>query len=165
MLMKTVIAALATALALCGVAQAQAPLQDGVQTTAPAPIVPQPIGPQGGPATDIPVLQGAEPAPDCGNLYGLNGKAFCVAALMANVGTVAEAYIADLETKGWLAAGGDDNRVVFVRRRDGGGCDGMQMQAFYDTTRPASPTSLGYLGFATIPGNVCAAPPGSAPAQ
>lgn len=159
--MKTVIAAVAMALALTGTAFAQ----DGVQTTAPAPIVPQPIGPQGGPATDIPLLPGAELAPDCGNLYGLNGKAFCVAALMANVGTVAEAYIADLETKGWLAAGGDDNRVVFVRRRDGGGCDGMQMQAFYDTTRPASPTSLGYLGFATIPGNVCAAPPGSAPAQ
>ena len=155
--MKTVIAAVAMALALTGRAFAQ----DGVQTTAPAPIVPQPIGPQGGPATDIPLLPGAELAPDCGNLYGLNGKAFCVAALMANVGTVAEASIADLETQGWLAAGGDDNRVVFVRRRDGGGCDGMQMQAFYDTTRPATPTSLGYLGFATIPGNVCAAPPGS----
>ena len=157
--MKTMIAAIATALALTGSAFAQ----DGVQTTAPALIVPQPIGPQGGPATDIAVIAGTEPAPDCGNLYGLNGKAFCVAALMANVGTIAETYIADLESKGWLVAGGDDNRVVFVRRRDGGGCDGMQMQAFYDTSRPAAPTSLGYLGFATIPGNVCAAPPGSAP--
>jgi hypothetical protein len=141
------------------------------QTTAPAPAAPAaaapslPLAPQGHPATDIPVLQGAELAPDCGNLYGLNGKAFCVAALMANVGTVADAYIADLQTRGWLVAAGDENRVVFIKRRDGGGCDGMQMQAFYDTSRPAAPTSMGYLGFATIPGNVCAAQPAAAPAQ
>lgn len=123
----------------------------------------QPTGPQGGPATDIPMLAGVTAAPDCGNLYGLNGKAFCVSALLTNVGSIAEAYIADLETKGWLAAGGDDNRVVFVRRRDGGGCDGLQMQAFYDMARPTEPASLGYLGFATIPGNICAAASGAAP--
>lgn len=152
--MKTLISIAAATLLMAGSALAQ-----DVQSTAPAPITPQPTGPQGVPATDIPLLTGTEPAPDCGNLYGLNGKAFCVAALMANVGTVAEAYIADLESKGWLAAGGDDNRVVFVKRREGGGCDGMQMQAFYDTSRPAAPTSLGYLGFATIPGNVCGAAP------
>lgn len=158
--MKTLISmAAATLLLSAGVTSAQ----DAAQAPAPAasPAAPQPAGPQGAPATGIPLLQGAEPAPDCGNLFGLNGKAFCVAALMANVGTVAEAYISDLETKGWLAAGGDDNRVVFVKRREGGGCDGMQMQAFYDTSRPASPTSLGYLGFATIPGNVCAAAAGA----
>lgn len=147
--MKTLISITAAALLMAGSASAQ----DAAQTA------PQPTGPQGVPATDIPLLTGTEPAPDCGNLYGLNGKAFCVAALMANVGTVAEAYIADLESKGWLAAGGDDNRVVFVKRREGGGCDGLQMQAFYDTSRPAAPTSLGYLGFATIPGNVCGAAP------
>ena len=132
------------------------------QTTAPA--APVPAGPQGAPATDIPVLQGATAAPDCGNLYGLNGKAFCVSALLTNVGALADAYIADLQTRGWLAAGGDDNRVVFVKRRDGGGCDGMQMQAFYDQSTPAAPTSLGYLGFATIPGNICAAAPTATPA-
>ena len=153
--MKTLIAAATAALLLAGSASAQ--------TTAPA--APAPAGPQGGPVADIPVLPGSIAAPDCGNLYGLNGKAFCVSALLANVGTIADAYIADLEGKGWLTAGGDDNRVVFVKRRDGGGCDGMQMQAFYDTTRPAVPTSLGYLAFATIPGNICAAQPGSAPAS
>ena len=150
--MKTLISIAAAAVLMAGSAFAQA--------AAPAP---QSSGPQGGPATGIPLLTGAEEAPDCGNLYGMNGKAYCVAILMANVGTVAEAYIADLEAKGWLAAGGDDNRVVFVKRREGGGCDGMQMQAFYDTSRAAAPTSLGYLGFATIPGNVCAAAPGAAP--
>ena len=43
-----------------------------------------------------------------------------------------------------------------------GVCDGLQMVAFYDTAGPAAPESPGYLGFATIPGNVCAAQ--SAPA-
>lgn len=151
--MKTLISMTAAGFLVAGSALAQ--------NAAPAAPAPQPAGPQGAPATGIPVLTGAEPAPDCGNLYGLNGKAFCVAVLLPNAGTVAEAYISDLESKGWLAAGGDDNRVVFVKRREGGGCDGMQMQAFYDTSRPASPTTVGYLGFATIPGNICAGAPGA----
>lgn len=109
------------------------------------------------------VLPGATLAPDCGNLYGLAGRAFCVSAPLAGIGTLADAYIADLQSRGWLPAGGEDNRVVFVRRRDGGGCDGLQMQAFYDTSGPASPASLGYLGFGPIPGNVCADQP-AAPA-
>ncbi|MBU2125338.1 MAG: hypothetical protein KJ679_04875, partial [Alphaproteobacteria bacterium] len=72
------------------------------------------------------------------------------------------AYIADLRTKGWIPAGGEDNRVVFVRRRDTGGCDGLQMQAFYDTSRPAGPEAIGYLGFGPIPGNVCSDQPAPA---
>lgn len=106
---------------------------------------------------DVPLLAGATAAPDCGNLYGLAGKAFCVSAPLVAVGTLADAYVAELEGRGWLPAGGDANRVVFVRRREGGGCDGMQMQAFYDTSRPAGPEATGYLGFGLIPGDVCAA--------
>ena len=124
-----------------------------------------------GPATvqgslsDVPILAGATPAPDCGNLYGLAGKAFCVSAPLAGIGALADAYVAELEGQGWLAAGGDANRVVFVKRREGGGCDGLQMQAFYDTSRPAGPDATGYLGFGTIPGDVCAAgEPGEAAA-
>ena len=114
---------------------------------------------------DVPILAGATPAPDCGNLYGLAGKAFCVSAPLAGIGSLADAYVADLEARGWIAAGGDDNRVVFVRRRDSGGCDGLQMQAFYDTSRPAGPEATGYLGFGVIPGDVCAAgEPGAAAA-
>lgn len=109
------------------------------------------------------VLPGATLAPDCGNLYGLAGRAFCVSAPLASIGALADAYVADLQTKGWIPAGGEDNRVVFVRRRDGGGCDGLQMQAFYDTSRPAGPEAIGYLGFGPIPGDVCAAQPGPAP--
>ena len=116
---------------------------------------------------DALVLPGATLAPECGNLYGLAGRAFCVSAPLAAIGALADGYIADLATKGWIPAGGEDNRVVFVRRRDGGGCDGLQMQAFYDTSRPAGPDATGYLGFGPIPGNVCADPsaPTAAPAQ
>ncbi|HUH24923.1 MAG TPA: hypothetical protein VLZ51_12765, partial [Brevundimonas sp.] len=60
---------------------------------------------------------------------------------------------------GWLPAAGDDNRVVLIKRREAGGCDGMQMIAFYDESKPAEATSPGYLGFATIPGDVCAGQP------
>lgn len=111
---------------------------------------------QGGPATDIAVLSGAQTSADCGGLYGLAGRAFCVAAPLGQVGALGDAYIADLQTKGWLPAGGDDNRVVFVKRREGGGCDGLQMIAFYDTSKVAVAETPGFLGFATIPGDVCA---------
>ncbi|MDZ4112745.1 MAG: hypothetical protein U1E18_24525 [Brevundimonas sp.] len=106
---------------------------------------------------DVPRLAGAPAAPDCGNLYGMAGKAFCVSAPLAAIGALADAYVAEFEARGWLPAGGDDNRVVFVRRREAGGCDGLQMQAFYDTSRPAGPEATGYLGFGQIPGDVCAA--------
>ncbi len=140
-----------------------------VMMAAVAALLAAPAMAQDAASPDNLVLPGATLAPDCGNLYGLAGRAFCVSAPLASIGALAEAYIADLQTKGWLPAGGEDNRVVFVRRRDTGGCDGLQMQAFYDTSRPAGPDAIGYLGFGPIPGNVCsdqpAAPAAPAPAQ
>ncbi len=140
-----------------------------VMMAAAAALLAGPVAAQDGSSMGSLVLPGATAAPDCGNLYGLAGRAFCVSAPLAGIGTLAEAYIADLRTKGWIAAGGDDNRVVFVRRRDTGGCDGLQMQAFYDTSRPAGPEAIGYLGFGPIPGNVCSDQPAPvatpAPAQ
>ena len=140
-----------------------------VMMAAAAALLAAPAMAQDGSAENL-VLPGATPAPDCGNLYGLAGRAFCVSAPLAGISALAEAYIADLQTKGWLPAGGEDNRVVFVRRRDTGGCDGLQMQAFYDTSRPAGPDAIGYLGFGPIPGDVCASQPAApaatpAPAQ
>jgi hypothetical protein len=125
---------------------------------------PAPVAPVQVPETDALVLPGATLAPDCGNLLGLAGRAFCVSAPIASIGTLADAYVADLGVKGWLPAGGEDNRVVFVRRREGGGCDGLQMQAFYNTSLPAESVTTGYLGFAPVPGDVCAAQPTAAPA-
>ncbi len=131
---------------------------------AAAALVAAPAAAQDAPATpEQMVLPGATLAPDCGNLYGLAGRAFCVSAPLAGIGALADAYLADLQARGWIPAGGEDNRVVFIRRRDGGGCDGLQMQAFYDTSRPAGPEAIGYLGFGPIPGDVCA-DPSTAPA-
>ena len=81
------------------------------------------------------------------------------------VGSLTAVGSSGISTCRGRGAGGDTNRVVFVKRREGGGCDGLQMQAFYDTSRPAGPDATGYLGFGTIPGDVCAAgEPGEAAA-
>lgn len=132
---------------------------------APAPTPAQPPAlaavaptiPPGPAATGIPILAPAREAADCGGLA--RSPAFCVTAQLDQIGGLAEAYETHLSEKGWLAADGDENRIIFVKRRDGGGCDGLQMIAFYDESKPAEATAPGYLGFATIPGNVCAAKP------
>lgn len=128
------------------------------QTPAPAP-----AAQQGGPA-DVGLLPGAELSADCGGLNNLTGRAYCVTAQLGQIGALADAYIADLETKGWLAAGGDENRVVLIKRREAGGCDGMQMVAFYDTSKTAVAELPAYLGFAVVPGDVCAAAAATPPA-
>jgi hypothetical protein len=122
---------------------------------APAPAVPS-FG-RGLAATEVPVLSPAVVSPDCG--AQLRSPAFCVTAPLDQVGALAEAYLAQFEKEGWLPAAGDDNRVILIKRRGGGGCDGMQMIAFYDESKPAEATTPGYLGFATIPGDVCAGQP------
>ena len=118
------------------------------QTAAPAQVQP----------AEVALLPGAQLSPDCGSLNNLAGRAWCVTAPLGQVGALADAYIADLAAKGWLAAGGDENRVVVVKRCEGGGYDGMQMIAFYDTSKVAVPEASGFLGFATIPGEPCATP-------
>lgn len=155
--MKSVLLAASAALAL-SVAAVQA--QAAVQMPPPAGAQP---APQGGPA-GVGLLPGAELSPDCGALNNLTGRAWCVTAQLGQIGALADGYIADLASKGWLAAGGDENRVVFVKRRVAGGCDGMQMVAFYDTTKTAVAELPAYLGFATIPGDVCAAAAAPPPA-
>nr|WP_246331966.1 hypothetical protein [Brevundimonas mediterranea] len=134
-------------------------LSTAVQAQTPAP-----QAAQGQPA-DVGLLPGAELSADCGGLNNLAGRAWCVTAPLGQVGALADAYIADLATKGWLAAGGDENRVVFVKRREAGGCDGMQMVAFYDTTKTAVAELPAYLGFATVPGDVCAQAAAEKPAS
>jgi hypothetical protein len=56
---------------------------------------------------DVGLLPGAQLSPDCGGLNNLAGRAWCVTAPLGQVGALADAYIADLATKNWLAAGGD----------------------------------------------------------
>jgi len=122
---------------------------------AAAPAAPT-VGP-GAAATGVPVLAPAVVSPDCGGL--VRSPAFCVTAPLEQVGGLADAYLAQFEKDGWLPADGDDNRVILVKRREAGGCDGMQMIAFYYESKPAEATAPGYLGFATIPGDVCAGQP------
>lgn len=110
--------------------------------------------------TDIPVLAPAVASADCGGLVRV--PAFCVATTMAETSDLADAYVERLATVGWLTADGDDNRLIFVKRREGGGCDGLQMAAVYDTSHPQAPEEPVYLAFATIPGDICVAPAGGA---
>lgn len=138
-----------------------APAPAAAPAQAAAPAAPS-FGP-GVAATDVPVLAPAVVSPDCGGQ--VRSPAFCVTAPLGQVGALAETYLAQLETQGWLPAAGDENRVVLIKRRAGGGCDGMQMIAFYDESKPAEATAPGYLGFATIPGDVCAAAPAGATPQ
>lgn len=162
---KTLLTAAATALGLTGAAMAQTPYTAAAPAqNAPAPA---PAGPQGQPWTEAPILTGASAAPDCGSLHNLAGRAFCVTAPLGQMEALADAYVSTLQGMGWIAADGDANRVVFIRRTGDGVCDGMQMIAFYDTSKPAVPESPAWLGFATIPGNICAPRPAAAaaPAQ
>ncbi|MGI4818152.1 MAG: hypothetical protein ACRYFE_06510 [Janthinobacterium lividum] len=130
--------------------------QDAPVTTAP-PVAAEAVAIP----SDIPVLAPATASPDCGGL--LRAPAFCVTARMDQIATLADTYLAQLAEKDWLAADGDDNRVILVKRRESGGCDGMQMLAFFDTNLPQTAEATAYLGFANIPGDVCAAPAGGTP--
>ena len=120
-----------------------------------AQAAPSAAGPVSIAPTDIEVKAPAVASADCGGL--LSAPAFCVTARMDQLGGVADAYIEDFKGKGWIPADGDDNRVILIKRREGGGCDGMQMVAFFDTAKPQTAEAPAYLGFALIPGNVCAA--------
>jgi len=141
-----------------------APVQQAAAATpasAPTPVQTPALPPLTTPPHDVAVLAGATVAPECGGLYNLQGRAWCVSSLLTRTGGLAEAYIADLKGKGWLVAAGDENRVVLIRRKADGVCEGLQMQAFYDTAAAPSPTALGYIGFGAVPGDVCANRPAS----
>ena len=116
---------------------------------------PQTAAPQGGPATNVPVLEGAQAAPDCGALSVPPTQAFCVTAPLAGMQSVGEAYISLFQAEGWEIALGDANYLLFARRMADGQCEGLQMLAFYDTNRPDSPTTPGYLAFGSVPTMRC----------
>ena len=112
---------------------------------------------------EIPELPTAVSDPTCGGKVGLSQQATCVMTTQGAIGGLVDAYSEAFRLQNWLAAGGEDNRVVYVKRRPGGGCDGFQMLAFADETRVPGPAEPAWLAFAAIPGDVCAARP-AAPA-
>ncbi len=136
--MKTLI--LAAVAALC--------VTPAMAQTAPAPT---PLN------VEIPELERVTADPTCGGKAALAQQAFCVTTTQAGIGAVVDAYSAAFSQQGWLAAGGDDNLIIYIKRKPDGGCDGFQMLAFADDTRLAAPGAPAWLAFATIPGNVCAA--------
>jgi hypothetical protein len=112
---------------------------------------------------DIPELPTAVADPTCGGKVGLAQQAMCVMTTQGAIGGLVDTYSEAFRLQNWLAAGGENNRVVYVRRRPDGGCDGFQMLAFADESRVPGPAEPAWLAFAAIPGNVCAAQP-AAPA-
>jgi len=133
-------AAVAALLAAPAVAQTPAPLQ-----------------------VEIPELPTAVSDPTCGGKVGLAQQAMCVMTTQGAIGGLVDAYSEAFRLQSWLAAGGENNRVVYVRRRPEGGCDGFQMLAFADEARVPGPAEPAWLAFAPIPGDVCAAQPAAAP--
>ena len=120
--------------------------------TAPAPL-----------QVEIPELERVTADPTCGGKAEVARQAFCVSTTQAGIGAVVDAYSAAFSRQGWLPAGGSNNLIVYVKRKDGGGCDGFQMLAFSDEARLPAPGAPAFLAFATIPGDVCAEHP-AAPA-
>ena len=100
---------------------------------------------------DAPVIAPAVAAPDCLGLQALSG-ATCLTAPVDQTDTLIEAYAERLYTLSWLESDGTDRRRAFVRRRAGGGCDGMQMLALERGEQVL-------LVFATTPGDACRAAP------
>jgi hypothetical protein len=149
--MKTLI--LAAAAALCAVsAPTLAPTLAMAQTARPAPL-----------EVDIPELPRVTADPTCGGKPALAQQAFCVTTTQAGINDVVDAYSAAFSQQGWLAASGDNNLVIYVKRKPEGGCNGFQMLAFADDTRVAAPGAPAWLAFATIPGDVCATRTAPAP--
>ena len=146
-----------------------APTPAAPAQTAPAPTQGAPA--QSVPATglldlDIPQVSGTAGDPTCGGNAAIARQAFCIQTTQAAMQTVADQYDQAFQKQGWLAAGGESNLTVYVKRKEGGGCTGFQLLAFADPNRPAAPAAAGYFAFATIPGDVCAAhPAAAAPAQ
>ena len=108
---------------------------------------------------EIPELATATGDPTCAGKPELARQAFCVSTSQAGIGALVDAYSAAFAQQGWLAAGGGENLIVYVKRRPEGGCDAFQMLAFADDNREPAPAAPAWLAFAVIPGDVCAAQP------
>jgi len=106
----------------------------------------------------LPTIADTQADATCGAHPAMAAIATCVATTQAQAEAAMEAYHADFEHQGWLAADGAGNRVVYVRRKDGGGCDAFQVLAFAAQQSP-DPAGPAYLAFATVPGDVCALSP------
>lgn len=131
--MRTMTAAMLAALAVAGGAQAQSQSN----------------------AATLPLLAGAQAAPDCGGAHTATA-AVCVRTTIGALQTVFDAYVTFFQVQGWTSAGAIDNGLVMTRPRSAGGCDGLQVVAFNDPDQGSAPDSPGYLAVAPLPGDPCA---------
>lgn len=111
----------------------------------------------------IPEVTGTASDPTCGGRVTLATQAFCIATTQAAMEGVVDQYDAAFREQGWNVAAGEANRIIYVRRREGGGCTAFQLMAFADDSRPRAPAAPGFFAFATIPGDICAAQPTPTP--
>jgi hypothetical protein len=113
------------------------------------------------PALDvnIPAVEGLTADPTCGGRPALTQIATCFATTQAAAAGVADLWNAAFVSQGWVAAHGDENRVVYVRRREGGGCDAFQLAAFADDRQVSAPAAPAYLALGVIPGDICTQAP------
>lgn len=109
----------------------------------------------------VPETAGVTADPTCGG-SALTAIATCYVTTQAAVEGVVQGYDADFQRQGWLAADGTDNRIVYIRRKEGGGCDAFQLLAFPGAT--AGPTAPAHLALATVPGDPCTAASQATPA-
>ncbi len=116
---------------------------------------------------EIPDVAGVAADPTCGGRPAVAQQAFCVATTQAGAEGLMDTFDAAFKQQGWLAAGGSDNLVVYVKRKETGGCDAFQVLAFAPDNAAPSPSGPAYIAFAAIPGDVCHAqgPTPGAPAQ
>ncbi|WGM32229.1 hypothetical protein [Brevundimonas sp. NIBR11] len=119
-----------------------------IQTVTPAPLPLQ---------VEVPTIEGVTADPTCGGRPPLASRATCLATTQAGIESTVDVLTADFARQGWIAADGGDNRVIYVRRRAEGGCDGFQVMAFAGNDNISAPAAPAYLAMAAIPGNVCAA--------
>ena len=100
----------------------------------------------------------------CGGREPLARIATCMSTTQSGLETVMAAYEADFGRQGWNATDGGGARVVYVRRRETGGCDAFQLMAIVGEAAPEVDTPV-ILALATVPGDACAAAPISADPQ
>jgi hypothetical protein len=154
-----------TMAALAGLMAGPAMAQDPAPTPAPAPAPAPSADPAPGALlVAIPDAANAAPDPTCGGREALTQQAMCIQTTQGAIAELADLYNAAFTSQGWLAAGGGDNLVVYVKRRPEGGCDGFQMLAFANESRVPGPAEPAYVALAAIPGDVCATAPAATPA-
>lgn len=105
----------------------------------------------------LPAVEGLSADPTCGGREAMTAIATCFTTSQAGIENVVDVWNGAFAEQGWLAADGQDNRILYIRRKEGGGCDAFQILAFADNMQSMAPAAPAYLALAAIPSDVCSA--------